>query len=238
MELGVTSRPANAIGWFPEGRLVAWVWTNANVVPVGCDEPAFEAMLGKLGSERFRASSIFGPASTALRLWELLGWQARDVRRNQPLMATSADPGVAADPLVRPATMAELDLVVPAAAAMFTEELGHPPYTGSDHWYRTNVAAMIRRGHTFVRIEEGRVIFKADVGSLALGVAQVQGVYVVPDQRGRGLGIAGMAAVVEQVRARLAPSVSLYVNDFNGPARAVYHRVGFSDVGRFATVLL
>jgi hypothetical protein len=31
--------------------------------------------------------------------------------------------------------------------------------------------------------------------------------------------------------------VSLYVNDFNAPARAVYRRVGFREVGCYASVL-
>jgi predicted GNAT family acetyltransferase len=31
--------------------------------------------------------------------------------------------------------------------------------------------------------------------------------------------------------------VSLYVNDFNSPARAAYARVGFREVGRYASVL-
>ena len=51
-------------------------------------------------------------------------------------------------------------------------------------------------------------------------------------------GGAGMAAVVEQARGSIAPVVSLYVNDFNAAARAVYERVGFRRVGTFATVLL
>jgi predicted GNAT family acetyltransferase len=31
---------------------------------------------------------------------------------------------------------------------------------------------------------------------------------------------------------------SLYVNDFNTVARATYDRIGFAEVGTFATVLL
>ena len=49
---------------------------------------------------------------------------------------------------------------------------------------------------------------------------------------------AGMAAVVQHVRRSFAPTVSLYVNSFNAPALAVYRRVGFRQVGTYATVLL
>ncbi len=46
-----------------------------------------------------------------------------------------------------------------------------------------------------------------------------------------------MAAVVERCLAEIAPVVSLYVNDYNVPALATYHRVGFEQVGTFATIL-
>ena len=45
-----------------------------------------------------------------------------------------------------------------------------------------------------------------------------------------------MAAVVEHALARIAPVVTLYVNDYNLPARS-YRRVGFRQIGEFATVL-
>jgi hypothetical protein len=131
-----------------------------------------------------------------------------------------------------------VDLVMPAAAAMFTEEIGYPPYRGSGQLYRQGIASLIRAGHTFVRVDDGEVVFKADVGSVALGVAQVQGVWVAPRWRGRGLAEPAMAAVVEQVRAEIAGVVTLYVNDFNAPARATYARVGFTQIGSFATVLM
>ena len=46
-----------------------------------------------------------------------------------------------------------------------------------------------------------------------------------------------VAAVVADVRARLAPTVSLYVNSYNTAALATYGRVGFRQVGTYATVL-
>jgi predicted GNAT family acetyltransferase len=46
-----------------------------------------------------------------------------------------------------------------------------------------------------------------------------------------------MAAVVRAAQASIAPVVSLYVNDFNIAARRSYERVGFREVGTFASVL-
>ncbi|UMG94883.1 GNAT family N-acetyltransferase [Nocardioides sp. TF02-7] len=58
-----------------------------------------------------------------------------------------------------------------------------------------------------------------------------------PHRRGEGLATAGMAAVVQLVRERIAPSVSLYVNEWNHAARLAYERVGFRESARFATVM-
>jgi predicted GNAT family acetyltransferase len=62
-------------------------------------------------------------------------------------------------------------------------------------------------------------------------------VWVPPHLRGRGIAAHGMAAVVAMALESIAPAVTLYVNDFNAPARAAYQRVGFTETGTFMSVL-
>jgi predicted GNAT family acetyltransferase len=81
------------------------------------------------------------------------------------------------------------------------------------------------------------VIFKAEIGAVTPHACQLQGVWVRPDRRGQGLSISGVAAVTETAISEIAPTVSLYVNDYNVPARRAYRRVGFRETGRFATVM-
>ena len=131
-----------------------------------------------------------------------------------------------------------MDLLYPAGAAMFTEEIGYAPYVGSAAAYRAGVQRLVMGGRTFVLMDGARVRFKADVGSLASGVAQIQGVWIDPAWRGRGLAAPCMARVVDLVEAELAPTVSLYVNGYNTPALRAYERAGFERVGTFATVIL
>ena len=243
VESGLSGTRGPLFGYEAHGER-ALCWCAANVVPVGASSRALTALAAKVVKRRSWASSVFGPADQVLELWDRLErhWgRPREIRRNQLVLTMSERPssfGVAADPAVRPARSDELDLVVPAATAMFTEEIGYPPYSGTGTAYRQGVDGLIRRGHTFVRIEQGQVVFKADLGSVALGVAQVQGVWVHPRWRGQGLAAPAMAAVVEQAMATVAPVVTLYVNDFNAPAIATYRRVGFVQTGTFATVLL
>lgn len=160
------------------------------------------------------------------------------MRANQPLMAISDPPRIQGDPLVRPVTPSELDVLYPACVAMFTEEVGvSPSSTDGGALYRARVAELIAQGRAFARIDDGRVVFKAEIGAATAKACQIQGVWVDPALRGRGLSNSGMAAVVERAQARVAPVVSLYVNDFNAPARAAYLKVGFAEVGAFMSVL-
>jgi predicted GNAT family acetyltransferase len=61
-------------------------------------------------------------------------------------------------------------------------------------------------------------------------------VWVRPQFRGRGIGRAALAVVLRHALT-LAPTVSLYVNDFNTPARRMYDRLGLRQVATLSTVL-
>jgi predicted GNAT family acetyltransferase len=238
------TQPGTVLGHKVEGTLESMCWSSANLVPVEADDQSITFFADRVRRWRRHCASILGPSEQVTELWRHLAsaWgPARAVRENQPLMSTMDRPsalGIELDPRVRPAAESEVDLVMPAAAHMFEGEIGYPPYTGSGTAYRSALLALIDRGHTFVAIEDGAVIFKADIGSVALGCAQLQGVWLAPHLRGHGLAVPLMASVVEQVMETRARWVTLYVNDFNASARATYRRVGFEDVGSFATVLL
>ena len=240
----LSSQPGTLLGYREDGRLQSLCWASANLVPVAADADSIPAFAERVRRWRRHCASLLGPTEQVNELWRLLSpsWgPARAVRPHQPLMSTMERPselGVPLDPRVRPASPDEVDLVLPAAAHMFTAEIGYAPYTGSGHAYRTSLLALIERQHTYVIVEDGEVIFKADIGSVALGCAQIQGVWLAPRLRGQGIAVPAMAAVVEQVMDARAPWVTLYVNDFNTSARATYAHVGFEDVGSFTTVLL
>ena len=110
---------------------------------------------------------------------------------------------------------------------MYTEEVGvDPEVDGGAPIYRSRVRQLIGLGWSFARIEEGRVVFKAEVAHATPHAAQIQGVWVAPDRRGEGLAASGVAAVAEACRRDIAPVVSLYANIWNEPARRAYARVG------------
>ena len=228
-------------GHVVDGRVEALCHAAANLVPVQAGPEAARAFAERARRQGRRCASIVGDRDAVAAMWAELepAWgPARDVRDDQPLMVIDGPPAVAPDPLVRRVSVDELDLLVPACVAMFTEEVGVSPVAADGGAsYRARVAELIRSGRAFARIEDGRVVFKAEVGSATHAACQVQGVWVPPDLRGRGLSAPGMAAVAVQAMADIAPVVSLYVNEFNHAARATYRRVGFTDRGTFMSVL-
>ena len=228
-------------GYVPGGRLTSACYAGANLVPVGATPAAATAFAGRARLQGRRCSSIVGPAEAVGQMWELLRpyWgQPREIREAQPVMAIAGPSRMAADPQLRRVLPSELDILLPASVAMFTEEVGVSPL-GPDGGaaYRARVAELIALGRAFARIEDGRVMFKAEIGAVTPHACQVQGVWVRPELRGRGLAVAGMAAVVQEALQTVAPVVSLYVNDFNAPARAVYRKVGFTEQATLTSIL-
>jgi uncharacterized protein len=232
-------------GWYDDGELRSLCWSGANLVPVEATPEALDVFADRARRQGRQCSSIVGPADAVLPLWQRLetAWgPGRDVRSSQPLMVIDGPPRVPADPLVRPTTIEDLEVLTPACVAMFTEEVGYSPVAADGGaLYHAQVAGLVSAGRSLARIGRGpggrEVVFKAELGSVVPEGAQVQGVWVNPRYRGRGLAAPGMAAVVQYVRARIAPSVSLYVNGYNVRAIRTYERVGFRRVGTFATVL-
>ncbi|RCV52171.1 GNAT family N-acetyltransferase [Marinitenerispora sediminis] len=232
---------AEVWGYVENGAITALCYAGANLVPVNAGTEAIRHFAEHARWQGRRCSSIVGPIPAVTELWRRLSphWgPARAIRARQPVLELSDPPQVEPDPLVRRVTMRELGILLPACVAMFTEEVGIPPDGGDGGaLYRARVEELVRMGRAFARIEDGRVVFKAEVGAVTPEVCQVQGVWVHPELRGRGHSAPGMAAVVAAARAQFAPRVTLYVNDYNTPARATYRRVGFREVDAVMSVL-
>ncbi|WP_110181702.1 GNAT family N-acetyltransferase [Nocardioides solisilvae] len=228
-------------GRFVDDEMVAACHVGANLVPVQCDEESATLFARRAARVGRRSSTLVGPEAAVATLWRELdgAWgRPREERWRQPHLEISGPARAEPDPEVRATTHADLDVLYPACVSMYTEEVGVSPEAGgSGDLYRARIQQLISRGWSFARFDAGRVVFKAEVACASPYAAQVQGVYVPPDLRGRGLATHGMAAVVELVRREVAPVVSLYLNDWNEGARTAYERAGFTESARFATIM-
>lgn len=229
------------LGYFDDGNLKSILMTGANIVPVNTSLIARQEFATVLKRSGRRSSSIVGPAEEVLDLWSKVSgsWgPAREVRANQPVLTMRRNSPLPIDHDVRYSNLADLEELLPACIAMFTEEVGISPQSnGGSGAYRNRISELVSGRRSFVKYLGSELVFKAEVGTVGAGVAQIQGVWVKPEYRGQGISVPAMAAVVKLVLADLAPIVSLYVNDYNEVALKTYRSVGFEQVDTFATVL-
>lgn len=212
-------------------------YIGANLLPSFTTRAALFTTADYIKSRAVTFSSIVGEAENVFALWELIKFllpRARLIRQRQPLLSIRTEPLISPDPEVRLATATDLELVIVAGIDMFIGEVGEPPNRTD---FRARALELIEQERTFIRREGDEILFKADVGAIGAGALQIHGVWVPPAHRGRGIGSRGMASALRFSR-KFAPRACLYVNDFNLSARASYKKVGFVEVGEFASIFL
>ncbi|MFT4218387.1 MAG: GNAT family N-acetyltransferase [Micropruina sp.] len=240
--------PATLYGW-PGDHPRHLLHAGSNLVPVfapcepGERDAAIAAFADAVGPHRW-CQSIVGHSEGALALHRAFAVRSRsyagqrEIRPRQPLMVASEVPADLPDAPVRRITMAEFASYQSAAIAMYIEEVGMDPTVGGGRaGYRAHCQAAVESGRAWGVVDDtGHVVFKADVGISCGRIAQVQGVWLDPRLRGRGLAAPAMASATRQILEE-HDLVSLYVNDFNTRAVRTYLRTGFAIVGQLATVL-
>lgn len=231
------------LGSWSAGRLTGAAFNGGNLVPVGGTRADWVPLAEQVATQPRVCTSLVGPADAVAAMWEVLEprWAPARAVRRQPLLVRSRSESsdVCPDPRVRLMHPEDIERYLPAAAAMFEEELEISPFAGrAGSSYRRRVESLLAAGRCFGIVgTDATIVFKADLGALTDATCQVQGVWVRPDLRGRGIGTAALAAVFAHA-LRLAPTVSLYVNDFNLAARRVYAKLGMRQIATLRTVLL
>lgn len=231
--------PPSALFVEPEGGL-AFVSDLGVIMPHLIRGESVEELAHRIGTPAARV--VVGPTWAARILWTTLeqrGCRARIVR-DQVGYAVSRESFKAEAkhetlPL-RAATLADLDGLVSASAAMAVEESKDDPARRNPGLFRSRIADRIRKGRDFVLIENGRLLFKVNVAALSPFGGHIEGVYTAPKARGRGIGRAGTAWITNWILQRGALA-TLLVNKDNRVARQIYEGLGFVPTYESRTIL-
>jgi uncharacterized protein len=129
-------------------------------------------------------------------------------------------------PELRAARLSDYDLVLESGARMRSEELEEDPLVSDRMGYARRVEEECREGATWLWTDDRGLCFRASVSARTPDAAQISGVYVPPERRGRGIARRGMSELCARLFAD-SRSACLFVNDFNAPALEVYRRIGF-----------
>ena len=205
-----------------DGRLVSLCHVGANVVPSGrrCATFADAAVRGQ-------ARMIIGEETAVSELWEAAAYRMprpRDDRPGQPVyvLDDAPEPG---DTGLRAATVADLDLLVPACAAAHAEEIGIDPLRRDPDGFRWRTRAQIEEGRSWLWVEEDVIRFKAEASAWTPSAVQLQQVWVDPEARRQGYAARALRDLCRQLLEQV-PTVCLFVRPENGPALALYESIG------------
>jgi predicted GNAT family acetyltransferase len=138
---------------------------------------------------------------------------------------------------LRLATPDDLEAIVPIHAQMAFAESGVNPLDRDPKGFRQRYLRRIQKQRTWVRIDSGNVVFKAEIVSQTPHVAYLEGVWVNPDNRSQGEGTNCVLQLSKHLMSR-SESVCLFVNEDNASAIRFYERMGFKDKETFDTIFL
>ncbi len=204
------------------GQLTALCHVGANVVPSGAGCGAF-ARAAAAG----RARMVIGEEGAVSDLWasaESLMETPREDRPGQPVYVLEHPPDAGGTGL-REATLADLDLLVPACAAAHEEEIGINPLAGDPDGFRWRTQAQIGEGRSWIWVDSGKILFKAEASAWTPEAVQLQQVWVDPAVRNRGNAQRALRDLCRRL-LEAVPRVCLFVRPENAPAIRVYEAVG------------
>lgn len=229
---------SSILGYFEDGDLKGGVLFGPNLVPFNLSEDS-AFLFGKfLNQMSLRFASIVGAKSDVEKLWLPLSNflpSPRLIREKQKLFVLEEVLPEHQDSKIRLATLSDIDAYTSASIEMFTGEVGLAPNDLIE--YRQRVKSQISASFSYGWFAaDGRVLFKVDVGSKYRGACQLQGVWLHPELRGKGYSSELLHMAINLIQKQHAQKITLYVNDFNAPAVALYERNGFVQRNLFQTI--
>jgi len=202
-------------------------------VPMDIVDAAVGVIADRIVMRMIPVRAIISPAHLVDSLWRRL--QSRldpptVVRMNQPVYAIRNRTDYPDLTECRYSTIRDLDALVPAAAAMHKEEVGIDPMERDAIGYRERIRELIDKKRSIVLIHDRAIVAKCEYSAVTPEAVQLMGVWTNPAYRRQGYGRQLLREVCGHL-SRTGRAVTLFVNDFNRPAVALYESLGFAQVG-------
>jgi hypothetical protein len=195
------------------------------MVPSASDSTSTGVIADAL-AERVRLKASVGekPAVDAL-VRSLCPGKPR-LSRNYRLFAVSADDmGPFTNPLLRLAREEDVPRLLPLALGAVQEIYGRDALAEDPH-FEARVAQRVRAKRTYVLEENGEMVFKVDIGSRSQFGAELENLYTVPSQRGKGHATLCLGQISRFLLASL-PRLTLRVEEKDESLARIARKVGY-----------
>lgn len=202
-------------------------------IPHEITESAVSLVGDRILGRMLPVRAIISPAHLVEELWKALRTRIDPptvVRMNQPIYALEQRSDYPDLTTGRYSTLKDLDPLVPACAAMHKEEVGIDPLERDAAGYRERIRELVEKKRSVIRVVDGVIATKCEFSALTPAAVQLMGVWTHPRYRRRGLSFELLREVCGHL-GRKGKTVTLFVNDFNKPAIALYESLGFHRIG-------
>ena len=133
---------------------------------------------------------------------------------------------------LRPATQSDLEHVVRAQAAMALETSGVDPLKKDPVGFRNRYLRRIEKGRVWVLMKNNRLVFKTDIIADTPEATYIEGVYVSPEERGKGIGRDCVSAL-GRIFLQHTRAMYLFVEQENTRTHSFYLNLGFNVGGQY-----
>ncbi|HKY28663.1 MAG TPA: GNAT family N-acetyltransferase [Pyrinomonadaceae bacterium] len=178
---------------------------------------------------------LMGEHSAVERFWSYYAIEDESPRLVCPILFLQRRGPFEQQPEVsglRLATRNDLEHVVQAQAAMALETSGVDPLKTDAAGFRERYLRRIEKKRVWVLIENGRLLFKTDIITDTPQASYIEGVYVTPEERGKGLGRRCLIALGSVLLER-SNGIYLFVENQNTRTKSFYLKLGFSIAGQY-----
>ncbi len=223
-----------------EGAIIVVASLATNVVVSGHPQAApaligtaMDLIANRILAQMLPVRAIISPAHLVESLWERLRARIDPptvVRMNQPIYALAPSDGFPDLEFARLSMRSDLDQLVPACAAMHREEVGIDPLERDAAGYRERIRELTELRRSIIRVEGGEIASKCEFSAVTDVAVQLMGVWSHPKFRRRHMASELLREVFGHI-FRQGKTVTLFVNDFNTPAVALYEALGMQRIG-------
>ena len=138
---------------------------------------------------------------------------------------------------VRLAEAGELEQIAVAHDEVAFSESGVSPMQKDREGFLKRCLKRIEKQRTFVVFENGKLVFKADIVAETSDVIYLEGIYVAPEYRGKGVGSSCLSRLGLELMGRVENVCLLSNVDFKSAHRS-YAKAGFKNTDSCQTIFV